>query len=138
MFAIIEKKTNTIAARAGSKAARIGDKLLVSPTVAGWEDDNYKILPIDEIDPPFDGATQTQSEWQETIEADRVVRERTVTDKDQATIDAEADQRKEQQLDTVDFLLFRVAFEHENRVRVLEGKAEITAEQFRAALKVRL
>lgn len=33
---------------------------------------------------------------------------------------------------------FKVLFDHENRVRALEGKAPITAAQFRAALKARL
>lgn len=38
-------------------------------------------------------------------------------------------------VDTMDALLFKVALAHENRVRVLEGKPEITAAQFRNALK---
>ena len=33
---------------------------------------------------------------------------------------------------------FQIDFDHENRLRVLEGKAAITAAQFRAALKARL
>jgi len=38
------------------------------------------------------------------------------------------------QLDLAIKKVFHVAFNHENRIRVLEGKAAITKEQFKAAL----
>lgn len=51
----------------------------------------------------------------------------------------ELDDEKESQLTlAVDTLQFKVLFDHENRIRVLEGKAAISPAQFRAALKARL
>lgn len=46
--------------------------------------------------------------------------------------------RKDARLSAVDSLQFAIAFDIENRVRVLEGKAAITQAQYRAALKARL
>ncbi|MBR1145081.1 hypothetical protein JQ567_17470 [Bradyrhizobium sp. AUGA SZCCT0431] len=36
--------------------------------------------------------------------------------------------------DRMDAVQFKIAFNHENRVRVLEGKAQLTAAQFKTAL----
>jgi hypothetical protein len=38
------------------------------------------------------------------------------------------------QYDRMDAISLKIAFNHENRIRVLEGKATITAAQFRAAV----
>lgn len=38
----------------------------------------------------------------------------------------------------VDAVQFKIAFNHENRIRAIEGKAQITAAQFKAALLVLL
>jgi hypothetical protein len=46
--------------------------------------------------------------------------------------------RQNARLNTIDSLQFLVLFEMENRLRVLESKAPITAAQYRAALKARL
>ena len=48
------------------------------------------------------------------------------------------DAEKDATINRFDVLGFRVMFNHENRVRALEGKAAITANQFRAALKAML
>lgn len=45
------------------------------------------------------------------------------------------DVRKERELDRADKVLFQIAFRQENRLRALEGKASITAAQFRTAVK---
>ena len=45
------------------------------------------------------------------------------------------DARRERALSMTDATLFKIAFNHENRLRALEGKQAITAEQFRAAVK---
>jgi hypothetical protein len=45
------------------------------------------------------------------------------------------DARKEYELTKADTTLFRIAFNHENRIRALEGKASITVGQFRTAVK---
>lgn len=38
-------------------------------------------------------------------------------------------------VDTWDVITLKIAFNHENRIRALEGKAAITAAQFKAAVK---
>jgi hypothetical protein len=50
----------------------------------------------------------------------------------------EADAEKNAKAAAVDTLIFRVLFNHENRIRTLEAKQPITAEQFRNALKAML
>lgn len=55
----------------------------------------------------------------------------TVRPKNADEIDAE----REGRLDRLDVLALRILFNHENRLRVIERKPPITAEQFRAAMK---
>lgn len=57
------------------------------------------------------------------------------TKKDAATV---AEEDKEAQLSAVQTVIFKALFSHENRIRTLEGKAAITAAQFRDALKAAL
>lgn len=45
---------------------------------------------------------------------------------------------KDAKISSIDLLQFQIMFDMENRVRVLEGKAAVTAAQYRAALKARL
>ena len=45
---------------------------------------------------------------------------------------------KDAKISAIDMLQFKVSFDIENRVRALEGKASITAAQYRAALKAAL
>ena len=45
---------------------------------------------------------------------------------------------RDYQVDAVDTALLKVAFNHENRIRVLEGKSSITQAQFRNAVKALL
>lgn len=47
------------------------------------------------------------------------------------------DERAARKVDSLDRLQFEVLFNHENRIRALEGKASITAAQFRDALIAR-
>jgi hypothetical protein len=68
------------------------------------------------------------------IEVDRVVETYTLRPKTAGELDVE----KEAKLDAVDALQLKVSFDIENRVRVLEGKAPVTAQQYRAALKARI
>lgn len=86
-----------------------------------------QFLPVVETNPSFDPETQVKTGPVVTVEAERVTRVWSVRDKTAQELDAD-----------VDFLQFRVAFNHENRIRALEGKAAITAAQFRAALKALL
>lgn len=90
-LAIIDKKTETIAARCQEgRSAQVGLRRLVSPAAAGWEDDAYRIVPIEITDPPFDPATQIRSDRPVvTVEVDRVTEVYSVRDKTQAEFDAE-------------------------------------------------
>jgi hypothetical protein len=65
---------------------------------------------------------------------DKVTRVWTVRSKTAQEIDAD----KDGAINAMDMLAFKVLFGHENRVRVLESKAAITAAQFKAALKAML
>jgi len=94
--------------------------------------------PVEEIKPPHNPATQVLEGPEIKILEVKVRRVFTVRDKTQAELDAEIDAAKEQQLDRIDALQWTLLFKHENRVRVLEGKSEITATQFRAAVKANL
>lgn len=91
-------------------------------------------VPVTVVDPPFNPATEVKEGPVETIAADQVTRTWTVRAKTAGELDAE----KEHRLDDFDRLTLAVAFDHENRIRALEGKAAVTAAQFRAALKARL
>lgn len=92
-----------------------------------------KWLPVAVTD-PAPTATQVKEGPVITVEAKQVTRVWTVREKTSDEIDA----GKEAYLSSIDMLGFQINFDHENRLRVLEGKAVITAAQFRAALKARL
>lgn len=92
-----------------------------------------KWLPVIVTDPPV-GLLQIREGPVITLEAERVTRVWTVRNKTPAEIDLE----KESHLDNLERLGFEIDFDHENRIRVLEGKSQITASTFRAALKARL
>lgn len=105
----------------------------VDPTVqtrAGW-----RWLPVEATDPGvFDGATQVKEGPTVSVLSDKVTRVWTV----RAKTAQELDDDKEATLDRFAGLMLKIAFNHENRVRVLEAKAPVTAVQFRAALKALL
>ena len=92
-----------------------------------------KWLPVVVTFPPATD-TQVREGPITTVEAERVTRVWTVRDKTAAEIDAE----KEGYLNDLERLGFEIDFDHENRLRVLEGRPTVTAAQFRAALKARL
>lgn len=91
-------------------------------------------LPIEITSPPFDPALQVRTGPVTTILGDKVTRVWTVRNKTAQELDDE----KTTRVTDVDFLLFELAFDHENRIRVLEAKAPVTKAQFRNALKARL
>lgn len=94
----------------------------------------FRWLPVDSIDPPYDSATQVKTGPVTTVEAARVLDTWTVRAKTAGEIDGE----KDRTISRIDALQFAVSFDMENRVRVLEAKPQITAAQYRAALKARL
>lgn len=80
--------------------------------------------------PAFDAATQVLLGPTITINADNVSSDYSVRQKTQAELDAD----KQAYVDNVDMLVFKVLFDHENRIRARESKAAITAQQFKTAL----
>lgn len=80
--------------------------------------------------PVFDPATQVLVGQAITIHADHVSSDYSVRLKTQI----ELDEDKQAYVDSVDMLVFKVLFNHENRIRALESKSTITAQQFKTAL----
>lgn len=95
----------------------------------------FKWVQCDPVAPPaFDSATETVDGPTYTVGAKSVTE---VWTKRSLTAQELGD-RKDRQISSIDNLQFLVSFDLENRVRALEGKAAITAAQYRAALKARL
>jgi hypothetical protein len=104
----------------------------VDPTVqtrAGWE-----WLPVEVTNPSYDPTTQVKEGPTVTVLADKVTRVWTVRDKTADELDAD----KDAVISAFDMLAFKVLFNHENRIRALEGKGTVTAAQFRTAMKALL
>lgn len=80
--------------------------------------------------PVFAPATQVLLGPTITIHADHVSSDYSVRQKTQVELDAD----KQVYVDNVDMLVFKVLFNHENRIRTLESKAAITVQQFKTAL----
>lgn len=80
--------------------------------------------------PVFDPATQVLLGPTVAIHADHVSSDYSVRQKTQEELDAE----KQAYVDNVDMLVFKILFNHENRIRTLESKSTITAQQFKTAL----
>lgn len=96
------------------------------PTRTGYRWLPYQVAAL----PAFDPATQVLEPPVVQIGAEAVTESRSVRAKTTAEIDAE----KLQRVNALDLLVFRVLFDHENRLRVLEGRPSVTPAQFRAAL----
>lgn len=82
-------------------------------------------------EPAFDGTTQVKEGPVTTVNAADVSVVWTVRAKTAQEIDAD----KAAEVSGVARVLFLAAFNHENRIRVLEGQPVVTAAQFRNALK---
>lgn len=96
------------------------------PTGKGW-----RWLPIIITDPAFDPATQVRTGPVTTVETLRVTRVWTV----RAKTAQELDDDKVARIEGADAALIIAICNHENRIRVLEAKAQITLAQCKAALK---
>lgn len=104
----------------------------VDPNVAtktGW-----RWLPVTDTR-PLAGDNQIVEGPTVTVLADSVTRVWTVRDLTAGELDAQKTDLVESEILTV---VGKVLFNHENRVRALEGKAAITADQFKTALKALL
>jgi hypothetical protein len=104
----------------------------INPTVAtraGW-----RWLPVVIVRPPIDPATELLEGPTYAVGTTEVQRIYTSRPKTAQELDGE----KEAQLPAVADVLLRALFNHENRIRDLEQRPQITAEQFRTALKALL
>ena len=96
---------------------------------------NVKFLPCDQVAPPsFDPNTETVEGPTYNIGATAV----TETWTKRALTSQELSVLKDGKISSIDSLHFQIAFDIENRVRTLEGKATITMVQYRSALKAKL
>jgi hypothetical protein len=93
-----------------------------------------KVLPVEVTDPQYDSATQVKEGPTVTVLADKVTRVWTVRSKAVQELDDE----KTAQATGYNGVAFKIALNHENRLRTLEGKAPVTAAQFRTAIKALL
>lgn len=91
-------------------------------------------LPLVVSEPAFDPATQVKTGPVVSVLADKVTRIWTV----RAMTSDELDATKGAMVDAMDALAFKVLFNHENRIRMLESKQAVTTAQFRTALKALL
>ncbi len=95
-------------------------------TKTGW-----KWLPLETVNPDYDPATQVKEGPAVTVEAKRVLETYTVRSKTAPELDSD----KTARVDRVDAASLAVVFNHENRIRALEGKAAVTLAQFKTAVK---
>lgn len=135
----------TIVARYASPNVRVdfGDGHTVSPIVIGYTYGEHRIVPLVEETVDTSTGTDTVTTRETLVEADRVLMRTTIRDVTQAEIDQRAADRDARELRlSEDYgiirALTRAALDQENRIRVLEGRSELTAEQFRDWIKSQL
>ncbi len=90
-----------------------------------------KFLIVEDTNPAFDAALQVKTGPVISVLVNKVTRVWTVRDKTAQEIDND----KDVAINNVDVVAFKVLFNHENRIRVLENKAPITVNQFKTALR---
>lgn len=93
--------------------------------------DRLNWLPIVDDATPFDPEAQIVTDIDyivgfDSIQEVKIIRNLTV---------AELDQNKERKLDRLDDVVMRVLFNHENRLRTLESRPQVTMDQFKAAIR---
>jgi hypothetical protein len=105
--------------------------LAEKPTFAGKP--YRKLYTAEYVKPTYDAATQVRTG--PVVQEDHAAETRryvwTVRDKTAEELDAD----KAIRIDALDLVALRGLFNHENRIRALEGKAAITVAQFKAAIK---
>lgn len=96
-------------------------------TKTGW-----RWLIVVDTNPDYNSATQVKTGPVITINQTNVTRVWTVRDKTAGELD---DDKTENVTSSFNTIIGKVLFNHENRIRALEGKAAITAAQFITAIK---
>jgi hypothetical protein len=110
----------------------------VSPPEAGYVNGNDRIVPVVEVTVDNSTGADTTRTAVETVEADRVLRTVTIADTTAEAIAEREARRIAEVKETFDstsqaaFVLLKISFLQENRIRTLEGKQPITAAQFRS------
>ncbi len=129
MFALINRDlTDT-----GKRKAQVD----IVPPADLHPDKPYWVPVVNETTDTSTGPDKVVSAWVETVEAARLLRTRTIRDKTAGEMDAE-DQARVDRLASVsgiDRAQFLIAFNHENRIRTLEGSPSVTKAQFKTAVK---
>jgi len=85
------------------------------------------------VNPAYDPETQVKEG--PTIEEDHVnfIRRTVYTVRDKTA--QELDDDKQTKVDNLDMVALRILFNHENRLRTLEGQGQVTLNQFKNAVK---
>ncbi len=127
MFALINRDlTDT-----GKRRAQVD---IVSPDDL-HPDKPYWVPVVNETTDTSTGPNKVVSAWVETVEVARLLRARTIRDKTAGELDTEDADRVDRLLleSGVTRAQLKTLLKHENRIRVLEGKEEITVDQFKTA-----
>lgn len=93
-----------------------------------------QVCPIDGISV---GSIADKSTWRVDYSPSATTTQKTAAEDVVRTIDVNVDPVVDP-LDKWDIIALKVTFNHENRIRVLEGKAAITMTQYKTALKALL
>ena len=128
MFALINRDlTDT-----GKRAAQVN---IVSP------DDLHPAKPywvpvVEEVTDTSTGPDKVVGPWVETVEVARLLRSRTIRDKTAGELNAEDQIRVDNlaSLSGISRAQFLIAFNHENRIRTLEGVPSVTRAEFKNAV----
>ena len=91
----------------------------------------WRWLPVQEETPPAVSESQAIDASTYAVVAGRVVKTYTVRDKSAKELEEE----KDMQVAGLGAVVLRVLWNHENRVRALEGLQPVTPQQFRSTLK---
>lgn len=94
----------------------------------------WRSLPVNGDQPAYDPASQIISGPTYTVNASDVTRSWAVRSMTAAELDA----TKDITISAMDKVAMQIAFNHENRLRALEGKAAITVAQFKTAIRALL
>ena len=106
-----------------------------SPPVAGFVSGNDKIVPIVEEITDTSTGPDTLSTRTETVEADRVLVATAIRDMTAQEITARDNANKDGEANSVQDVLIKVITNHENRIRTLEARPEVTEAQVRTFLR---
>ena len=106
-----------------------------SPPIEGFVSGNDKIVPIVEEVTDTSTGPDTVRTRIETVEADRVLVATAIRDMTAQEITARDNANKDGEANSVQDVLIKVITNHENRIRILEARPEVTEAQVRTFLR---